>query len=127
MSELVHEGGFIMYVILLITGSALLLQGRRAYQAFAARGRSDGAAVPHSSTPLYLAAAAMACAFAGTAMNFRATIGRVLDTAAGAIDTTMLAAGAYESVAPLILGGSLGFLIILVQNALAASQRRAAA
>lgn len=120
MLDLIHEGGFAMYFILLVAGAALLLQARRGFAWFVSRNHSAASLARNTATPLYLAAATLFCALAGTAAGFRSVFIYVLDGKHGA-DVVM--AGAYEALAPLLLGSSLVFLIILIQAALAAGLR----
>jgi hypothetical protein len=120
MLELIHEGGVSMYFILFICGAALLLQARRGFAWFVSRDHSAASLARNTATPLYLAAAGWCAAVGGTAGGFRATINYVLE---GNHGFDVVLTGAYESLANLILGTTLVFLIILVQAALGAGLR----
>jgi hypothetical protein len=120
MLEFMREGGYAMYIILFICGAALLLQARRAFAWFVSRDHSAASLARNTATPLYLAAAAMCTALSGSAAGFRAAITYVLDRQLGA---DVLMVGAYEALAPVVFGGSLAFLIVLVHAALATGLR----
>jgi hypothetical protein len=120
MLELIREGGIAMYFILFICGAALLLQARRAFAWFVSRDHSPASLARNTATPLYLAAAGMCAALGGTAGGLRATINYVLE---GSHGMDVVLAGTYESLANMILGTMLVFLIILVQAALSAGLR----
>jgi hypothetical protein len=120
MLEFIREGGYAMYFILFIAGAALLLQARRAFAWFVSRDHSAASLARNTATPLYLAAATMCSGLSGSAAGFRAVFTYVVERKLGA-DVAMI--GAYEALAPLLLSGSLAFLIIMVQAALAAGVR----
>jgi hypothetical protein len=120
MLDLIHEGGYSMYFILAIAGAALLLQARRAFAWFVSRDHSAVSLARNTATPLYLAAATLLAALGGTAGAFRAVFTYVLENNAG---TEVVIAGAYEALAPMILGTFLCFFIVIVQAALAAGLR----
>jgi len=120
MLDLIHEGGYSMYFILAVAGAALLLQARRAFAWFVSRDHSATSLARNTPTPLYLAAATMLASLGGTAGAFRAVFTFVLDGKHGA-DVVIM--GAYEALAPLLLGSTLAFLIVLVHAVLAAALR----
>lgn len=120
MLEFMREGGYAMYFTLFICGAALLLQARRAFAWFVARDHSPASLARNTATPLYLAAAAMIGALGGTAAGLRITFYHVVQDKLGS-DVALI--GAYESLANLVLGTTLVFLIILVQAALNAGLR----
>ena len=120
MLDLIHEGGYSMYFILAIAGAALLLQARRAFAWFVSRDHSAVSLARNTATPLYLAAATLLAALGGSAGGFRAVFAYVLEHKAGA---EVVLAGAYEALAPMILGTFLCFFIVIVQAALAAGLR----
>lgn len=120
MLEFMREGGYSMYFILFISAAALLLQAKRAFSWFVSRDHSAASLARNTATPLYLAAAAMCAAISGSAAGFRVVFYYVVENKLGA-DVAMI--GAYEALAPLLLGGSMVFLIILVQAAIQAGLR----
>ena len=120
MLDLIHEGGYSMYFILAVAGAALLLQARRAFAWFVSRDHSAASLARNTPTPLYLAAATMLASLGGTAAAFRAVFTFVLDGKHGA-DVVIM--GSYEALAPLLLGSTLAFLIVLVHAVLAAALR----
>jgi hypothetical protein len=120
MLELIHEGGYAMYFILLIGGAALLLQAKRAFAWFISRDHSPASLARNTATPLYLAAATMIGAISGSAAGFRNVFVYVVKNKTGA-DVAMM--GAYEALAPILLGGTVVFLIIMIQAALVAGLR----
>ena len=120
MLEFIIEGGFAMFPILIIAGAALLLQARRAFSWFVSRDHSAASLARNTATPLYLAGAVLCCALAGSALGFRAVFAYVLENNLG---TDVVMTGASEALAPLVLGGSLAFLIVLIQAMLASGLR----
>ena len=120
MLEFIREGGFAMYFILVIAGAALLLQARRAFAWFVSRDHSAASLARNTATPLYLAAATMLAGLSGSAGAFRVAFYRVVEDKLGG---EMALIGAAEALAPVLLAGSLAFLIVLVQAALASGLR----
>ncbi|HWN69228.1 MAG TPA: hypothetical protein VNM90_16425 [Haliangium sp.] len=120
MLEIIREGGFAMYFILVIAGAALLLQARRAFGWFVSRDHSAASLARNTATPLYLAAATMLCGITGAAAGFRKTLYYVVENKMGS-DIAML--GSAESLANIVFAGGLAFLIVLIQAALAAGLR----
>ncbi|ACY14538.1 hypothetical protein [Haliangium ochraceum] len=120
MFQFMREGGYGMWLVALVAGAALLIQMRRAFTWFISRDHSHAALTRFTNTPLYLAAATLAAAVCGSASGFRVTLASAVEGGYGA---EWILSGAYESLAPLIFGGVLAALIILVQGAIAAGLR----
>lgn len=120
MLDFIRQGGFAMYIILIIAGAAMLLQMRRAFSWFVTRDHSPGSLARNNATPLYLAAATLCASLAGSALGFRAVLYRIAD---GTFPPEVMIPGAFEALAPVVLGGLLATLIVLVQAALAAGLR----
>lgn len=120
MLEFMTEGGYSMYFILIIAAAALLLQARRAFAWFVSRDHSAASLARNTATPLYLAAATMLAGISGSAAAFRVAFYRVVEDNLGG---DMALIGAAEALAPILFAGSLAFLIVLIQAALAAGLR----
>lgn len=120
MLEFIRQGGIVMPIILIIGGAAMLLQMRRAFSWFVTRDHSPAALARNTATPLYLAAAALCISIAGSALGFRAVLGRISD---GTLPPEVMIPGAFEALAPVLLGGVLATLVVLIQAALAAGLR----
>ncbi|ACY16742.1 hypothetical protein [Haliangium ochraceum] len=120
MQQLMNEGGFVMWLLALTAGAALTMQGRRAYTWFVSGDLSSKALARNTATPLYLAATTLCFGLAGSALGFRAALSHASTCPHGRGD---LLIGAAEALAPLVLGGMLAGLIVLVQAAMAARLR----
>lgn len=120
MREFMIEGGYSMYFILVIAVAALLLQARRAFSWFVSRDHSAVSLARNTATPLYLAAATMLAGISGSAAAFRVVFYKVVEEKLGS-EIALL--GSYEALAPILFAGSLAFLIVLVQAALASGLR----
>ena len=118
MLEFMREGGFAMWVILLIGGSALLLQARRIMAWFVTRDHSSQSLGRNTATPLYLAAASLLAGIGGSAAGMRAVLYHYGE------GTEIMVYGFIEALAPALFGAFLAFFIVLVQAFIGAGLRR---
>jgi hypothetical protein len=114
------EGGFATWAVLAIGAMALLLQLHRAFVWFVVRDHSPLALRRHTSTPLYLAAAAFLMGVLGCALGYYKVLylwgeGRLSDEA--------LRVGLREPIPCVVLGTSVAVLVVLVQGAISAGLR----
>ncbi|WP_428266845.1 hypothetical protein [Haliangium sp.] len=121
MIDFIRDGGYAMWVILLVGGSGLLLQARRATAWFVTRDHSARSLARNTATPLYLAAATFLVGITGSASGLRVVMLRYTEGMFG-VDT--MVCGFIEALAPILLATSLAFFIVVVQAAIGAGLRR---
>lgn len=120
MLDFMRQGGAAMWMILLIGGAGLFLQLHRAFAWFVVRDHSERSLARATSTPLYLAAAAVVVSIGGTATGFRVVLHRWSE---GMFDGDVAILGFIEALSCVILGTTLAALIILIQCGLHAGLR----
>jgi hypothetical protein len=114
------EGGFMIPVILVTGGFALVLLGRRAVLWFVLRDHSPSSLAGNSATPLYLAAVLVLLGLLGTALDYYVVLTRY---AAGRFGAEDLKVGLYEPLPCLIVAISLAVVVVLLHGGMQAALR----
>ncbi len=120
MLDFMREGGFAMWVILLIGGLGALLHLRRILSWFVIRDHSPQSLARNTPTPLYLALTCFIVGVAGTSLGFIAVLNAY---AKYDYNHELLVAGSIEALAPVVFGGAFAVLLLLVHTAITAAIR----